>query len=354
MGSIIQSVGVYTPSRTLTNSDFEKILDASGQKTNDEWITSRTGIKKRHIAEANELVGDLAYEATKDALSRTKNISPIEHILISTNTHHQPFPNVAGYVQAKIRETHPDLIEPTASGSDSYSGCTGINMTLMYADSLIKSNQFEKVLVVGVDKLSDVTDYSDRSNCILFGDGASAYILSRNELNNRGFQGHMARGNGFFRDLIYCAENDEKVTLHEALESVAENRQAVKSRGRKLHMDGKKVFQYVISEWKSLISGFKENKKLNPSGICFEDIQALSPHLANLRMFENLEKSYPGFLEKCALATEKDREYFCNTSTASQGRRVRRFLEEADSGDYLLQFGYGSGVHACANLYRKP
>jgi 3-oxoacyl-[acyl-carrier-protein] synthase III len=338
----------------LNNSDFEKILDISGQTTSDEWITKRTGIQTRHVAESHETVGSMAVEAARDALSRVKGISPIEHIVVATNTPHRPFPNVAGEVQIKLREINPNLIDSTASGSDSYAGCTGINIALMYADALVKSGQFKTVLVTGVDKLSDVTDYSDRSNCILFGDGASAYVITKNISENGGFQGHMARGDGSTRDLIYCAEYDDKVSLHDALQAVTEEKPAVKSKGRKLHMDGQKVFEYVVSEWKQLIRGFKENKQLNPLGISFDEIVAISPHLANLRIFENINRKNPGFLEKCALATEEDRAHFCNTSTASQGRRVKRFLEESMSGDYLLQFGYGSGVHSCANLYQKP
>ncbi len=353
-GSVIEAVGIYTPSRILTNSDFERILAASGQQTSDEWITTRTGIRTRHVAEPHENVGSMAYEATKNALEESRGISPIEHILIATNTHHRPFPNAVGEVQTRLRESHPNLIDIHASGSDSYSGCTGVNMALMYADALVSSGQFGKVLVVGVDKLSDVTDYSDRSNCILFGDGASAYLITQNKFGNGGFRGHMPRGNGNLREVIYCEENAEKVTLVEALSAVSENRVAVKSKGRKLHMDGKEVFKYVVAEWKNLIEGFKENRKLNPDVIEFSGLDGISPHLANLRMFENIEKKYPGFLEKCALATEEDRAYFCNTSTASQGRRVKKFLQESQEGNYLLAFGYGSGVHACANLYQRP
>ncbi len=353
-GSVVSSVGLYTPSRVLTNSDFEKILDASDESTYDEWIFTRTGMRTRYVAGADETIGSMATEAAKDALSRVKHISPIEHILVATNTNHQPFPNAAGEVQARLRESHPNLIESTASGSDLYSGCTGINMALMYADALVKSGQFKTVLVTGVDKLSDVTDYSDRSNCILFGDGASAYIVTENIFGNGGFHGHMARGDGFARQLIYCAENDDKVALSEALSAVAQGRKAIKSKGRKLHMEGGKVFKYVVNEWEDLIGSFKKNKRLNPLGIEFDQLSAINPHLANLRIFEVLEKKNPGFLKKCALATEQDREYFCNTSTASQGRRFKRFLNESKCRDFILSFGYGSGFHACANLYQKP
>lgn len=354
VGSVIERVGIYTPSRVLTNSDFEKILAASGQQTSDEWITTRTGMKIRHVAEPHETVGSMAYEAVVDALNGANGISPIEHILVATNTHHRPFPNAAGEVQVRLRESHPHLSEVHAAGSDSYSGCTGVNMALMYADSLVNSEHFGTVLVVGVDKLSDVTDYGDRSNCILFGDGASAYIVTKNRFGNGGFRGHIARGDAKSREVIYCEEGAEKVTLEEALMAVAQRRATVKSRGRKLHMDGKEVFKYVVEEWRNLISGFNRNSRLNPDYIDFSMVSAISPHLANLRMFETIEKKHPGFLERCALATEEDRAYFCNTSTASQGRRVKRFLEESREGDYLLAFGYGSGLHACANLYQKP
>ncbi len=354
MGSIISSVGTYTPSRALNNSDFEKILAASGQKTSDEWITQRTGIQTRHVAEIHETVGSMAVEAALDAFQRTSNLSPIEHVIVATNTHHRPFPNAAGEIQARLRESHPNLINYNSSGSDSYAGCTGINMALMYADALVKSGQFKTVLVAGVDKLSDVTDYSDRSSCVLFGDGASAYIVTKNLSEIGGFQGHMARGDGSGRDLIYCGEDEDKVTLYEALQAAEEGRPAVKSKGRKLYMDGDKVFQYVVLEWRQLIREFKENKKLNPLEIDFDEINAISPHLANLRIFENIEKKVPGFLERCALASDEDKAHFCNTSTASQGRRDKRFLEESAPGDYLIKFGYGSGLQSCANLYRRP
>ena len=134
MGSIIASVGTYTPSRVLTNLDFERILALSGQTTTDEWITRRTGIQTRHVAESHETVGSMAYEASLHAIKRlTKEISPIEHIIVATNTHHRPFPNAAGEIQYRLRNSNSNFIDAHASGSDPYAGCTGINIAFMYS-----------------------------------------------------------------------------------------------------------------------------------------------------------------------------------------------------------------------------
>lgn len=355
MGSVIQTVGVYSPEKVLTNNDLERILALSGQETSDKWIVERTGIRKRNVASENETVEMMAVLAARNALDKLSlDVSPIEHVVFATNTGNPPFPNLAGYVSAEISKSHYSKISKNASGVDVYGGCGGINSALMIADNSLNDCQFETVLVIGAEKLSDVTDYSDRGTCILFGDGASAYILSRNSNPHLGFRGHFPRGDGSKRDLIKCVTAD-KVTLYEALSAVEENRTPVKTSGRVLKMDGKKVFAYVKDEWENLFAGFVENKKLNPDSISFEGIFGISGHLANYRCFESVEKKYPGFLEKCGLNDDKEmKEFFCNTSTASQGRRTMQLIESAPGGSYLLMHGYGSGLQSCANLYRKP
>ncbi len=354
MGAIIKSVGIYSPERILTNYDLEKILAASGSETSNKWIIERTGITKRKIARTDESPETMAVAAARDALDRlTEDIPPIQHILIATNTGERRFPSQQGFVQKELIKSHPKMIDLNSSGSDAYTGCAGKNVSLMYADALTQSGFFKTVLVVGTEKLSSIVDYSDRGTCVLFGDGASAYIVTRNA-GSGGFLGHMVRGNGIDREMITCEENAEKVTFEEAERAVREERAPVKSRGRVMLMDGRGVFKYVVNEWKELISGFSKNKKLNPYGVPFEKVTAISPHLANLRMLTALDEKNPGFLKKCELNGNGENEHFCNTSTASQGRRDRLFLERAKSGDTLLNFGYGAGLISCANFYEMP
>ncbi len=355
MGSIIQSVGLYSPPRVLTNSDLEKILALSGQETSDQWIVQRTGIHKRNVAGVDETVGSMAVKVTQDALSRSDlDIPPIEHVIFATNTNDQPFPNVAGYVCAEVHGSNPSKILEGASGIDLYGGCGGINFALMNADSLIRSGQFETVLVIGAEKLSGVTDYSDRQTCILFGDGASAYLLTRNPQDLEfGFMGHFPMGDGTKRGLIECVSS-EKVTLDDALSALERNASPIRTSGKVLKMDGRRVFTYVTGIWKDLLNGLEVNSKLNPKGLKFDDLFGIAGYLANLRCFENIDREFPKFLKKCGLTDPLDiKNFFFNTSTASQGRRVRQLLDAAPQGDYILMFGYGAGLEACANLYRK-
>ncbi len=352
MGSIIPAVGTYLPRRILTNYDLEKIVHACGGETSDEWIVDKTGFRERLVAEENETVEEMMVAASLDAINRLRHkVAPIEHIIVATNTAEQPFPNVSGQIQNCLRIQKPDFIDPNASFADPYAGCSGVNIAMMYADSLIKSGQFRSVLVVAGEKLTSVTDYADRTTCILFGDAASAYYLTRHA-GSGGFHGHSARGDGSQRDLISCPTK-EKVTLYDALRAIEAGGIPKRTVGRTLVMDGPKVLVYVHKEWDNLIKNLKGNKTLNPMGLDFVDIDTISPHTYNLRGFERLEKRYPGFLKKCRLNNGFP-QFICNTSTASQGKIDQDFVENAKSGEIKLNHGYGAGLVSCANLYEQP
>ena len=352
MGSVIRAVATYFPEETvLTNKDLERILAFSRQETSDEWILQRTGISKRRIASKDETVGVLAYKAACNALdSLTEDIPPIEHIVFATNTAELPFPNSASETHALLRESHKDRVLPNAGFSDTGSGCGGINLALKYGDALVRSGMHQTVLVVGADKLSAVTNYADRQTCILFEDGASADILS-GVSNNAGFRGHCDYGDGSARNLITCTMG-EKVDIIEALRLLREGGEPVKSHGRILGMQGQAVFKYVSRIWDEVLGGLTENKSLNPDKISYEDINWISAHLANFRCLTLKEEKYPGFLKKCGL--DGSLEHFCNSSTASQGKRRKQFVENALPGEHHLGVGYGAGTYAGANLYRKP
>jgi len=362
MGAVIKAVGTYSPERILTNDDMAKILSLSGKETSDEWIVTRTGIRKRRVAMEDEDVGTMAIEAAKNGLNRLIDengkfkgeIPPIDHIILATNTSRIPFANSASYIQKEMQQFGEGIIKRKASMEDLLAGCGGINIALRNADSLIRSGMCKSVAVFGSEKLSSVTDYSDRATCILFGDGASFYLLS-GDIENKGFISHRSRGDGFSREYISLRENKEKVNLYDALNAFAKNEPPKRSLGKVLEMDGKEVYKYVVREWRELIedfgNGFYPEIK---EKISFDKIEFISPHLANLRMLSSIDEDYPDFLNKCGLRRDEENEGFCNTSTASQGRRVKEFLRSGNSGEYLLMFGYGAGLISCANLYRKP
>jgi 3-oxoacyl-[acyl-carrier-protein] synthase-3 len=344
MRTKISSVGVYSPDRILSNKDLEKILD-----TDDNWITKRTGIKRRRIGRKDETNQTMAAEAAKNAIANYNGKFPtIEYIIVATNTNEKNFPNAAMYVQKELRKFNDGCILPNAGGHDTSAGCAGINVALQEADALIRSEMYDNVLVVGSDKLSFVTDYSDRGTAVLFGDGASAYVLNSIDEKDSGFLGHYSFGDGFGQNYLTCEENQDKVNIFEAFSAVEDGREPLIEKGKVLKMDGKEVYEFVISNLCELVENFKDNKKLNPLGLDFEDLNAVIPHQANLRMFKAIDRKCPGFMEKCMVTIED----YGNTSTASQGVSYREFLENAKEGDTALSVGYGSGLMFSSNLYK--
>ena len=181
--SKIIGVGSFLPKKVLTNRELEKTLD-----TTDEWITSRTGIKERHIVEPNELTSDLAFEAAKNAISHASiNTNKIDLIIVATTTPDKIFPSVACNVQKKLGIKNCPAFDIQAV-------CSGFIYALSIADNFIKTNSATNALIIGADSMSRITDYSDRSNSILWGDGAGAVILSASKhLNQKG----AVRGVGF-------------------------------------------------------------------------------------------------------------------------------------------------------------
>ena len=344
MHTKISSVGVYSPDRILSNKDLEKILD-----TDDEWITKRTGIRRRRIGRKDETNQTMAAEAAKNAISNySGKFLPIEYIIVATNTSERNFPNSAMYVQKKLREFNDDCVLSNAGGHDTSAGCAGINVALQEADALVRSEMYDNVLVVGSDKLSFVTDYSDRGTAVLFGDGASAYVLNSIDKKDSGFLGHYSFGDGFGQKYLTCEDNHDKVSIFEAFSAVEDGRDPLIEKGKVLKMDGKAVYEYVISNFCDLIENFRDNKKLNPEGFDFDELSAIIPHQANLRMLKGIDRRHRGFMDKCKVTIED----YGNTSTASQGVSQRDFLEDAEVGDTALFVGYGSGLMFSSNLYR--
>ena len=276
--SKIIGTGSYLPEKILTNKELESSLD-----TTDEWITSRTGIKERHIAGPGEKTSDLAYEAALKAIASAK-ITPgdIDLIILATTTPDKIFPSTACTVQAKLGIKECPAFDIQAV-------CTGFVYALSIADKFIKTNSAKNVLVIGADRMSSITNYTDRSNAILWGDGAGAVILSAsNEV-------------GIISTHIHAAGNHEEllhVPRHDKASNIADT----------IEMKGNQVFKIAVNTLDKIVDETLEN-----SGITKADIDWLVPHQANIRILEATAKKLDMSMDKVIVTIDRHG----NTSAAS-------------------------------------
>jgi len=276
--SKIIGTGSYLPEKILTNKELESSLD-----TTDEWITSRTGIKERHIAGPGEKTSDLAYEAALKAIA-SANITPgdIDLIILATTTPDKIFPSTACTVQAKLGIKECPAFDIQAV-------CTGFVYALSIADKFIKTNSAKIVLVIGADRMSSITNYTDRSNAILWGDGAGAVILSAsNEV-------------GIISTHIHAAGNHEEllhVPRHDKASNIADT----------IEMKGNQVFKIAVNTLDKIVDETLEN-----SGITKAEIDWLVPHQANIRILEATAKKLDMSMDKVIVTIDRHG----NTSAAS-------------------------------------
>lgn len=199
--SRIISTGSYLPEKILSNYDLEKMVD-----TSDEWIIERTGIKERRIADEGQAASDLAFEASKTALKKAGlKAEDIDLIIVATVTGDMPFPSTACFLQGKLGAVN-------AAGFDVNAACSGFLYGLYIADGFIKSGMHKKVLVVGTEVLSKITDWDDRATCVIFGDGAGAVIVGPTD-EDRGIISAHINSDGRMWDFIHIPGGDRKTRL---------------------------------------------------------------------------------------------------------------------------------------------
>ncbi len=262
--SMIVSTGSAIPEKVLTNHDLEKMVD-----TSDEWIRTRTGIEKRHIAAENELTSDLATAAAKKAMQEA-NVSPeeLDYIILATITPDVGFPSTACFVQMNLGAVN-------ATAMDISAACTGFIYALELADTLITVNKAKTVLVIGAETLSKVTDYTDRATCVLFGDGAGAAILKPAE-NSRGVLGTFTKSNGNLHYLLHIPGLGTKhLPTHETLDQHLHY----------IRMAGREVFKYAVTAM-----GEAAVKIIQDTGLNNDEIDLLISHQANLRIIDATAK----------------------------------------------------------------
>ena len=273
--------GGYLPKKILTNYDLSKKID-----TSDEWITSRTGIKERHIADKNQLNSDLAFEAAKRAIKNSKiKASNIDLIIVATSTPDNTFPSTATKVQAKLGIKKGFAFDIQAA-------CTGFIYALSIADNYLSNNQATFALVIGSEIFSRILDWKDRSTCVLFGDGAGAIILGKQKKNKKSrIISTELYSDGRFYNLLYV---DGGVSLNQ--------------KAGYLKMNGKEVFKHAITK---LVKIVKLNLKKN--NLKINDIDWIIPHQANKRIMVSTAKKLKIPFNKVLMTIEKH----ANTSSAS-------------------------------------
>jgi 3-oxoacyl-[acyl-carrier-protein] synthase-3 len=314
--SKIITTGSYLPEKVLTNFDLEKMVD-----TSDEWITERTGIKERRIAAENQAASDLAYEASKVALERAAlNPEDIDLIIVATVTGDMPFPSTACILQDRLGAKKIAAFDINAA-------CSGFIYGLYIADGLIKSGLNKRVLLVGTEILSKITDWGDRATCVLFGDGAGAVILEPTE-EDRGIISMSINSDGSMWDFLYMPGGGSKNPA---------SRDSVEKGLHYIKMRGNETFKVAVRKLEELVVNI-----LNDNNLEVSQLSLLIPHQANHRIIQATADRLGLPIDKFILNLNR----FGNTSAAS----IPIALDEAlhtgriKDGDYILLEAFGGGL----------
>ncbi|HBJ91498.1 beta-ketoacyl-ACP synthase III [Ponticaulis sp.] len=316
----VTGVGSYLPSRILTNEDLSRMVD-----TNDEWVKARTGISQRHIADDGEFTSDLGAEAAKAALKAAGiTADDIDLLVCATATPDYTFPSTATIIQNKIGMRQGAAFDVGAV-------CSGFVFALATADGLMRNSGFKKALVVGAETFSRILDWSDRTTCVLFGDGAGAVVLEADTAEDDaqiGLLGHNLRTDGSYKDLLYV-DGGPSVT-----QTVGH-----------LRMIGNQVFKHAVVN----ISSAVENL-LATTGVDHNEIDWFVPHQANQRILDGVAKRLSIDSAKIVSTVGKHG----NTSAASVPLALAEAIDDGrvKSGNLVLTEAMGGGFAWGANLFR--
>ncbi len=314
--SRIIATGSYTPPKVLTNFDLEKMVE-----TTDEWIISRSGIRERRIVETNVCTSDLGTQAALRALNAA-GLSPedLDFIITGTNSPDMPFPCTGCFIQAKIGAKK-------AAAFDVSAGCTSFIHALSLADKFIKEDPSRKVMVLGAEIMSKVTDWTDRATCVLFGDGAGAIILVGEE-GERGVLSTHLHSDGSLWELLYMPGGGS---------ANPSSYETVNKRMHYIKMAGNQLFKVAV---RALADVSQEALKFN--GLKSEDIDIMIPHQANTRIVEAAAKLINFPMEKIFLNIDK----YGNTSSATIPIAMDEVQREGKvkAGDLMLLCSFGTGV----------
>ncbi|MDB4980643.1 MAG: 3-oxoacyl-[acyl-carrier-protein] synthase [Myxococcales bacterium] len=331
IASRIIGTGRGVPPRVLTNDDLMKMVD-----TSDAWIVERTGIRERHILEPNLAASDLGTEAARAACAKAGvDPSTVDCIIVGTVTGDCPFPSTATFIQKKLGAT------PGGCAFDLSAACAGFIYGLSIGDAFIRRGQFKRVLVIGVEILSRIVDWTDRGTCVLFGDGAGAVLLAGDEVSG---DGKDARGilsthlfaDGGLTDILMQPAGGSREPL--TPQAIAEKRHLVK-------MNGREVYKHAVRNMAAASKVALEANGLQPA-----DIDWVVAHQANLRIIEGVAERVGIPMERFYINVDR----YGNTSSASVPTALDEAVElgKIKEGELLLFSALGGGLAWASALVR--
>ncbi|TFW71557.1 3-oxoacyl-ACP synthase [Methylotenera oryzisoli] len=301
--SRIAGTGSYLPSKILTNADLERMVD-----TTDEWIFTRTGIRERHIAGEGEFTSDLAFQAAKNAIA-SAGLTPndIDLIIVATTTPDKVFPSVATMVQKKLEISGCPAFDIQAV-------CSGFVYALTTADNFIKSGSAKCALVIGAETFSRITDYTDRGNCILWGDGAGAVVLQAS--SEQGVISTHLHADGRYENMLHVPRNADKPDT--------------------VVMEGNAVFKMAVNTLDQIV-----DETLAANNMQKSDIDWLVPHQANIRILQATAKKLEMSMDKVVVTVDRHG----NTSAASIPLALDTAVKDGriKRGDVILMEAFGGG-----------
>jgi len=313
-----RSIGAYVPSKILTNDDLSKMVD-----TTDEWITKRTGIKERHIAAENETTSDMGVAAAKLAIERSGiDASEIDMVVCATiSPDYFCMPSTATIMATKLGLNHVTAFDISAA-------CTGFVYILSIAKAFIESGMKKNVLIIGTEKLSAITDYTDRGTCILFGDGAGAAVISATDNKDEAIIDVNTGADGTYADLL-MTPNGGTGSPHDSLETEAG--------ACFMQMKGNETFKVAVRTLTSDVKEILETNKIDS-----DDVKHFVPHQANYRIIKAVGDALKMKEEQVVLTVAK----YGNTSGASIPMAVNDIYEQGKlkKGELMLFDAFGGGL----------
>lgn len=315
--AVIAGTGFDVPEKIMTNADLEKLVD-----TSDEWIVERTGMKERRIARPDQAASDFALAACRHALADA-NTRPdeVDLIIVATVTGDMAFPSTACILQGKLGCTH-------AAAMDLSAGCTGFIYALATARQFIATGTYKTILVVGVEVLSKITDWTDRGTCVLLADGAGAAVLRATDEPGRGIIASYLGADGSRGNDLYMPAGGSRIPA---------SHESVAARQHYLKMNGNAIFKVAVRAMADSVRRVLEQARLKAS-----DIKLLIPHQANLRIIEAVAKLLRFPMDNVFVNIQK----YANTSSATtiialdEARKAGRILP----GDLVVLVAFGAGL----------